>query len=84
MICKVVEFSAPYCGTCKMMSAMVRRVCEENAVELEVLDVEKNPEIVDEYNISSLPTFAKFENEMLVDMKTGSMTEEEFNEWIKY
>lgn len=69
----VVDFNATWCGPCKMLAP----VLEELSAEMEgkasfyAMDVDDNPEIAAQYNISSIPYVAVFKDGKLVDEQIG-------------
>jgi thioredoxin 1 len=69
----VVDFNATWCGPCKMLAP----VLEELSAEMEgkasfyAMDVDDNPEIASQYNISSIPYVAVFKDGKLVDEQIG-------------
>ena len=60
----LVDFSAEWCGPCKMMApilAQLKTMVGENTTILKV-DVDKNPEVSKQYNIQGVPTLILFQN----------------------
>ena len=49
------DFSAPWCGACKMLKPVLRKV-EEAGVTVEVINAEFSAELITQYNIKNLPT----------------------------
>jgi thiol-disulfide isomerase/thioredoxin len=61
-----VQFSAGWCGNCKIMKPKFKRFSEEDAHATFVLvDAENFPESRKLAKVDNLPTFAKFVNEEL-------------------
>lgn len=58
----VVDFTAPWCGPCKMMAPIFEDVAKhfEGKVKLGKLDVDENPETPSQFGISGVPTLIFF------------------------
>jgi thioredoxin 1 len=58
----LVEFSARWCGPCKMLAPVLRGLAADQAGELEVaeIDVDDNPYTVSRYRVMSMPTLVLF------------------------
>ena len=64
----VVQFSASWCGNCRIMKPKFKKLASENeAMTFVLVDAEKAPESRKLANVSNLPTFATFVNGKLVN-----------------
>ncbi|MGO4819306.1 thioredoxin family protein [Flavobacterium sp. W22_SRS_FP1] len=64
----VVQFSASWCGNCRIMKPKFKRLASENeAIAFVLIDAENSPESRKLANVSNLPTFATFVNGKLVN-----------------
>ncbi|WP_034445038.1 thioredoxin [Butyrivibrio sp. AE2032] len=71
----LVDFSADWCGPCKMMAPMVDEFAEEYEGELKVgkINVDQSPDIAQKYNVMSIPMFAFFKNGQVVETAVGAL-----------
>ena len=68
----VVDFSAVWCGPCKMVAPVLEEVSEEIAdVNFFNLDVDKNMEIAREYNITNIPAILVLKKGEIVNSQIG-------------
>lgn len=59
----VVQFSAGWCGNCRMMKPKFRKLATETeGLKFVLVDAEKFPESRKMANVDNLPTFATFRN----------------------
>lgn len=59
----VVQYSASWCGNCRIMKPKFKKLASENEnITFVLIDAENNPESRKLANVSNLPTFATFTN----------------------
>ncbi len=59
----LIEFFADWCATCKMISPLVDEVAEEiTDKKIVKVDVDQYPELAEEFNIKSIPTFILYKD----------------------
>lgn len=64
----VVQFSASWCGNCRIMKPKFKKLATENEnITFVLVDAENSPESRKLANVSNLPTFATFVNGKLVN-----------------
>ncbi len=64
----VVQFSASWCGNCRIMKPKFKKLASENDnVAFVIIDAENSPESRKLADVSNLPTFATFVNGKLVN-----------------
>jgi thioredoxin 1 len=58
----LVDFSAEWCGPCKMMAPVLQQVAGEMGDEVKIIkvDVDKNPAAASHFNIQGVPTLILF------------------------
>ena len=71
----LVDFSADWCGPCKMMAPMIDEFAEEYEGELKVMkiNVDQSPDIAQKYNVMSIPMFAFFKKGEVVETAVGAL-----------
>ena len=64
----IVQFSASWCGNCRIMKPKFKKLASENDdLTFVLVDAENSPESRKLANVSNLPTFATFVNGKLVN-----------------
>ena len=64
----LVQYSAGWCGNCRLMKPKFKRMAGENeGAAFVIVDAEKFPESRKLANVNNLPTFAAFQNGQLVN-----------------
>jgi len=64
----MVQFSASWCGNCRIMKPKFKKMSTENdSITFVIIDAELNPESRKLANVSNLPTFAAFVDGKLVN-----------------
>jgi len=65
----LVQFSAGWCGNCRLMKPKFKRLAGEQAdhIAFVIVDAEKFPASRQLANVTNLPTFASFKNGVLVN-----------------
>ncbi len=64
----MVQFSAGWCGNCRLMKPKFKRLSTENeSIDFVLVDAEKFPNSRKLANVSNLPTFAAFKNGVLIN-----------------
>lgn len=69
----LVDFSATWCGPCRMLAPTIDRLADDQAGRLRVvvLDVDENPETTRRYQVMGMPTMGLFVGGELVTTLVG-------------
>lgn len=72
----VVEFWAPWCGPCKVMTPYLKSAEQEfsGQVDLWRINADENPELLRSLGVMGIPTMIGYNNGQQVARKTGAMT----------
>ena len=72
----VVQYSASWCGNCRIMKPKFKKLAQENEdMAFVIVDAEKSPQSRSLANVSNLPTFAVFVNGELKDQTQTNKAE---------
>jgi thioredoxin 1 len=71
----IVDFSAEWCGPCKLMSPVVELIASQfgNKVVVGKLDIDKDGATATRFDIRNLPTFLFFKEGKLMDKVVGAV-----------
>ena len=69
----LVDFSAEWCGPCKMMSPILKQVKDElkDAVTIIKVDVDKNPQAANAFHVQGVPTLILFKKGKVLWRQSG-------------
>lgn len=74
----LVDFTATWCGPCKMLAPIVEKVADETVGKYKVgkLDIDDAPSITQRYGIRGVPTVLVFKNGEKVGQHVGVTNKE--------
>jgi thioredoxin 2 len=80
----LVDFWAPWCGPCRMVSPVVERIGTELAGRLKVvkLNVDEAPEISARYQVQGIPLLVLHRDGSEVDRLVGAVGEPQLRAWL--
>ena len=69
----LVDFSAEWCGPCKMLDPIVEQLSQEwqGKVKFVKVDADQNPNIVMQYSVMGIPTLLLFKGGEIKERVTG-------------
>ncbi|MDD4785037.1 MAG: thioredoxin [Candidatus Shapirobacteria bacterium] len=76
----LVDFWAPWCGPCQMLTPIMEEINNElsKSVKVAKVNVDENPELSIEYNISSIPNVILFNKGEIIDTFIGFRQKEDY------
>lgn len=74
----LVDFNASWCVPCQRMAPVVDRLAQEYEGKVKVykVDTDRNPELMNKYQITALPTFMVFRQGRSVSLNQGAVPQE--------
>lgn len=80
----VVDFSAAWCGPCRMLAPVVEAVSEKLAGKADFynVDVDEAPELAMAFRVNSVPCLVLLKNGQFVDQSIGFKPEPMITAWI--
>lgn len=75
----LVDFSADWCGPCKMLAPILKQVKDElgDAIKIIKIDVDKNQPLAAKYQVKGVPTMILFKQSKQLWRQSGVLQKQE-------
>jgi thioredoxin 1 len=78
----LVDFSAVWCGPCKMQEPVLEELDGEVDFPIYGIDIDKEPEIASRYNVNAVPSLMLFKDGVLKETMVGFQAKEVIEEKV--
>ena len=80
----LVDFWAPWCGPCRMVSPLVERIGRDRAGNLKVvkLNTDEAPQIAARYSVQGIPLLVLMREGREIDRLVGAAPEPQLRQWL--
>ena len=80
----LLDFYADWCGPCRMLSPVVDEFAEENPdFVVGKINVDKEPELSEEFGVSSIPTLVVMKDGKILNKSVGAKSKQQILEMIE-
>ncbi|MBP1576906.1 MAG: thioredoxin [Oscillospiraceae bacterium] len=80
----LVDFWAPWCGPCRMLSPVVDKLADElSEVKVCKVNIDEQPELASAFNVMSIPTLVVIKNGKAAATSVGVVSREKIIDMLK-
>jgi thioredoxin 2 len=81
----LVDFWAPWCGPCRMLSPVVEQLAEEFAGRIRVakMNVDDNPATASRFDVRGIPALILFREGMEASRQVGAQPKSDLKRWLE-
>jgi thioredoxin 1 len=81
----VVDFSAEWCGPCRMVSPIIHELADEydGRIVTGEVNVDENPQVTMKYKVRNIPTVLFFRNGEVIDKQVGAVPKSTYKNLVE-
>lgn len=77
-------FTADWCGPCKKVKPIVEEINRESVgLKFQIIDADSNLELINNFQVKSIPTFILVEDGIVKNRITGAQSQETLENFLK-
>ena len=78
----LLDFSATWCGPCKMLGAVLEKVAPEYDFDILKIDIDENVKLAEEYEVMVVPTLLFVKDGEIIHRESGFFSKDKFKSLI--